>query len=354
MIEGRFHIARGDFRLDVSLTIPSTGITAIFGPSGCGKTTLLRAIAGLEPDPGGRFRINDDIWQADGRSVPTHRRPVGYVFQESSLFPHLSVLGNLEYGLKRTANDKRRVSLDDITRLLDIEHLLERQSQSLSGGERQRVAIARALLTSPRLLLMDEPLASLDHDAKRDILPYLEKLHDRLAMPVVYVSHAVEEVARIADHLVLMTQGRIRASGPIRELLTRLDVARDQGSDAEAIIEATVDAHDDRYHLTRLAFAGGFFNVVRNQLEVGHRARLRILARDVSITLARQTQTSILNIFAAVVDDSIEINRAQLLVRLDVGGSPLLAGITRKSADLLGIQPGRHVYVQIKAVALVD
>lgn len=351
-IQARFHIERDGFVLDVDLALPARGVTGIFGPSGCGKTTLLRAIAGLERDTAGYCRVGDMLWQDAAHFVPVHRRPLGYVFQESSLFPHLSVRHNLEYGLKRVPEHERRVSLEEAAALLGVERLLARRTHGLSGGERQRVAIARALLTSPRLLLMDEPLASLDQASKQEILPYLERLHDELDMPVLYVSHAPDEVARLADQLVLLDAGRVRASGPLGELLTRLDLAREPWAEAETVIEAQVAGHDETYHLSHLDFAGGRFHVVRNSLPVGHKARLRVLARDVSITLQAQSGTSILNIFPAVVEDLAEAGQSQMLVRLRLAGAPLLARITRKSASALGLVPGKPVYAQVKTVAL--
>ena len=353
-IEIRFCIKRSDFLLDVDLTFPAQGVTALFGPSGCGKTTLLRAVAGLEVDPRGICRVGGEFWQNENRFLPTHRRPLGFVFQEASLFPHLSVQRNLEYGFKRVPEISRRLTLHEVVDLLGVGRLLKRRSDGLSGGERQRVAIARALLTSPSLLLMDEPLASLDRASKREILPYLVRLHDELAMPVLYVSHSPDEVARLADHLVLLDAGRVRAVGPVGELLTRLELAREQGTDAEAIIDAKIVDHDERYHLSYLDFAGGRFSVVRNDLPIGHSARLRVLARDVSITVKSQTGTSILNIFPAVVDDLIDDGMARMLVRLDVKGIPLLSSITRKSAVALALVPGKPVFAQVKAVALLD
>jgi molybdate transport system ATP-binding protein len=336
------------------MSFPARGVTALFGPSGSGKTTLLRAIAGLERDPVGLCRVGETLWQDGAFFLPTHRRPLGYVFQEASLFGHLSVRGNLEYGLKRVPPDERRVTLDEAAALLGVAPLLDRRPHGLSGGERQRVAIARALLTSPRLLLMDEPLVALDRASKREILPYLERLRDELAMPVLYVSHAPDEVARLADHLVLLDAGRVRVAGPLRALLTRLDLAREQGIEAEAVVEARVADHDPIYHLTYLDFPGGRFSLARNSLPVGQRVRLRVLARDVSLTLERQTGTSILNIFPALVDGLAEDGPAQILVRLDVAGTPVLARITRKSASVLALAPGRRVYAQVKTVALLD
>jgi molybdate transport system ATP-binding protein len=353
-IQLRFHLRRGEFLLDVDLELPGSGVTAIFGPSGGGKTTLLRAVAGLERDPAGACRVLGEVWQDAGAFLPPHRRPLGYVFQEASLFPHLSVRANLAYGHQRVAARQRRVSLDEAAALLGVESLLNRHPESLSGGERQRVAIARALLTSPKLLLMDEPLASLDRPSKRDIVPYLERLHDELAMPVLYISHAADEVARLADHLVVLEAGQVRASGPITELLTRLDLASEQGDEAEAVIQAVVSGHDEQFHLSFLEFSGGRFCVARNHLQEGQSARLRVLARDVSLTLERQIGTSILNIFPATVDGLVDEGPGQVLVRLNIGGAHLLSRVTRKSSSVLGLEPGRAVYAQIKAVALVD
>jgi len=353
-IQARFRLRRGDFLLDVDLEVPGRGVTALFGPSGSGKTTLLRTMAGLERDPRGFCRVLSEVWQDGGNFLPPHRRPLGYVFQEASLFPHLSVRDNLAYGYRRVPAGQRRVSLEEAAALLGVHRMLNRHPASLSGGERQRVAIARALLSSPRLLLMDEPLSGLDRASKRDILPYLERLHDELAMPVLYVSHATDEVTGFADHLVMLEAGRIRASGPITELLTRLEFAAGQGGDAEAVILATVAGHDEEFHLSYLDFPGGRFCVARNRLQPGQVARLRVLARDVSLTLERQTGTSILNIFPAMVDGLVEEGPGQVLVRLDIGGARLLSRVTRKSASTLELQPGKAVYAQVKAVALVE
>jgi len=211
-------LARRGFALEVDCEIPGRGITALFGRSGCGKTTLLRCIAGLERIARAQIRFNGDIWQDDTHFIPTHRRSVGYVFQESSLFPHLDVRGNLEFGLRRVPAAQRRIRFDEAVTLLGLEALLKQRAQQLSGGERQRVAIARALLTSPQLLLMDEPLSSLDQTSKAEILPHLERLHDELSIPVLYVSHALGEVMRLADHLVMLDAGRVQAAGPLQEV----------------------------------------------------------------------------------------------------------------------------------------
>ena len=345
----------GGFPLAVEFTCPLEGITALFGPSGCGKTTTLRCIAGLNHLPGS-LHVAGETWQDDAEGVfrKPHERPIGYVFQEASLFPHLTVQGNLEYGLSRIPTGERRLGLEEAAALLGIGDLLQRRVARLSGGQRQRVAIARALLTSPRLLLMDEPLASLDHRSRHEILPFLERLHDELAMPVLYVSHAPDEVARLADHLVLLDAGRVRAAGSLDALRTRLDLARDLGAEADSVVQARLAAHDETYHLSYLDFPGGRFSVVQGDLPIGRMVRLRVLARDVSITLEAQSGTSILNIFPAVVRELADDGQAQTLVRLDLAGTPLLSRITRKSAAALDLAPGRPVHVQIKAVTLVQ
>lgn len=352
-IESRFDIHKGDFSLTVDLTIPSQGISALFGPSGCGKTSLLRAIAGLDHYPGARLKVGETSWQDENYFLPPHKRPLGYVFQENGLFTHLDVEQNLQYGMKRVPESKRKVPLQQAIELLDIAHLLKRKPDKLSGGEKQRVAIARAVAVSPRLLLMDEPLAALDMARKQEILPYIESLTQTLNIPLIYVSHATDEVARLADHLVLMEQGAIKTSGPIAELLTRLDLSLSQDENAEALITANVAAHDDEFNLTYVDFEGGRFTVPQKLLSIGQAVRLRVLARDVSLTLEKQSGTSILNIFPATVDQIQARGNAQVTVRLLVGGFPILARITQKSASLLDIQPGRQVYAQVKSVALL-
>ena len=354
-IEASFSQRNGDFSLDVSLALPGRGVTAIYGPSGSGKTTLLRCIAGLERSGGGYLSVNGEVWQDDkaGVFVPAHQRPLGYVFQEASLFAHLDVQGNLDYGLKRVPATQRRVPLDQAIELLGIGQLLKRRSNTLSGGERQRVAIARALATSPSLLLMDEPLASLDVQRKAEILPYLERLHDELDMPVLYVSHSPDEVARLADHLVLLDKGHLLAAGPARELMTRMDLPMAHGDSAAAIIDATVSGLEPHYHLSHADFAGGRISLLNPKLQVGQRVRVRIQARDVSLTLARQEGSSVLNVFAAVVSGLSPDNPGQVMVSLDAGGSTLLARVTQKSADALALAPGKAVFAQVKGVAVL-
>lgn len=353
-IRARFKLGFPAFTLDVDLDLPGLGVTALFGHSGSGKTTLLRCIAGLERVPGGYLRMGDEIWQEGESFVPTHKRPLGYVFQEASLFPHMTVRRNLEYGLKRVAAPSRKVSLDQAVELLGIGGLLDRLPEGLSGGERQRVAIARSLAVSPSVLLMDEPLAALDLARKQEILPYLERLHDELEIPLIYVSHAPDEVARLADHIVVMDRGRAVASGPLTETLARLDLPIRLGEDAGVVLDAVVAERDVQWGLARASFEGGAVWVRDGGHALGEHVRVRILARDVSLALTRQVGTSILNILPAVVVDMVEDGHpALVLARLDVGGSPLLARLTRRSAHALGLAPGQSLNVQIKAVALV-
>lgn len=353
-IEARFEIHRRDFTLDVDLVIPARGVTAIFGPSGCGKTTLLRAIAGLEPCHDGFLRVGEMLWQDGKHFVPPHKRPLGYVFQEASLFAHLNVRHNLEYGVRRVPSSERKVSMERAIGLLGIEPLLGRRTDQLSGGERQRVAIARALAVSPGILLMDEPLAALDLARKQEIMPYLESLHDELDIPIIYVSHSPDEVARLADHLVLLEAGQVKATGKIAEMLTRLDLPLAHGDDAAALIEADVTGHDDAFNLTYVDFPGGRFTVSRRDFPIDHPVRLRVAARDVSLTLEHQSGTSILNIFPATVEQITPEGKAQAMVRLTAGGVPMLSRITLKSAALLNLKQGKSVYAQVKSVALLS
>ena len=352
-------LKRGDFALDVDLRLPALGITAIFGTSGSGKTTLLRVLAGLEPQARGRISLQDELWQDSAQAFfkPTHQRGLGYVFQEASLFEHLNVADNLKFGFKRTPPAQRKLGWDQTMSLLGISHLLERWPQQLSGGERQRVAIARALAASPRMLLMDEPLASLDTARKAEILPYLERLHGELAIPILYVSHAIDEVTRLADHLVLLVHGKVDASGPTRELLTRLDLPLAHGDTAGAVLTTTVQSHDPIDHLTTVRFKGGQLAVPMSTASIGQALRIRVQARDVSLTLAKQTDTSILNILSATVTALSPDSPGQLMVALDVGAGgetvPLLARITARSAHALGLRPGLTVYAQIKGVAIL-
>jgi len=353
-IEARFQCRFEDFALDVTLTLPGTGVTALFGHSGCGKTTLLRCMAGLQPAQG-RMVVNGECWQEDDFSLPVHRRPLAYVFQDTGLFPHLSVAQNLHYGYRRIASGARQIDFDQAVRWLGLERLLDRMPQKLSGGERQRVAIARALLTSPRLLLMDEPLSALDDASKQDILPYLERLHDSLSIPVIYVSHATGEVARLADHIVMMAAGKVTAQGPLQETLARTDQPFAGEDDAAVIVKATITGRDDRWHLC-LAEFGDRQIWLRDdpRLSPGDPIRLQVLARDVSIALNRHRDQSIQNLLPARVEEIRQGRQpGTAIVRLVSGDTPFLSQLTSRAVEQLALSPGMAVWLQIKSVAIV-
>lgn len=355
MMEARFQLDYPGFCLDVDLQLPEKGVTALFGHSGSGKTTVLRCFAGLNRAPKGRLVVEGQVWQDEEKGIflPTYQRPLGLVFQEASLFPHLSVRKNLEYGMKRSGN-RAGEGFDASVDLLGIRPLLDRAPEKLSGGERQRVAIARALLTRPRLLLMDEPLAALDLKRKQEILPYLERLHDELDIPMLYVSHAPDEVARLADHLVLMDEGRQAASGPLMETLARADLPPAFADDAGVVLEAKVVAHEAD-GLTRLEIPGGSLYVSRRDELPGRRLRCRIHARDVSIALVAHGDSSILNALPATVAAVVATDTpGHVLVQLALPEGPmLLARITERSRAALGIVPGLAVIAQVKSVALL-
>ena len=352
-IRARFELDWPGFRLDVDVALPGRGVTALFGPSGSGKTTLLRLFAGLERAPRGRLSFLGETWQDEKSWVPPHRRPLGYVFQEPSLFPHLTVLGNLEYGQRR-AKGTRPVDVGPVVELLGIGQLLKRMPDRLSGGERQRVGIARALAVGPRALLMDEPLAALDVARKEEILPYLERLHDELEIPVLYVSHSPDEVARLADFLVAMEGGRVVAHGPLGEMLARVDLPIRLAEDAGVVLDGTVGERDGSWHLARVDFAGGSVWVRDQGAALGHRVRVRVLARDVSLAPGPPAPSSIVNSLWGEVDAIAgEDHPALALVRVRVGPSILVARVTKRSVAALGIAVGAPVWVQVKSVALM-
>jgi molybdate transport system ATP-binding protein len=343
--------SRGDFALAADLVLPARGVTALFGPSGSGKTTLLRIVAGLERARA-RVVLEGSVWQDAARFVPPHRRPVGFVFQEASLFPHLSARGNIDYGRRRASAPMDDAALARLIDLLGIGALLERRPERLSGGERQRVAIARALAVKPRLLLMDEPLAGLDDARRAEILPYLDRLHAELAIPVLYVTHALDEVARLADHLVVLEPGQVVWHGPLAEGLTRLDLPLAHRDVAASVIDTTVAAHDTALQLTRVTRGTLALELAGLHGRPGEALRVRVGARDVSLALVRPELTSILNLLPARVVELCDDAPGQVLVRLVVADTVLLARITRKSARLLGLQPGTEVVAQVKSVAV--
>jgi molybdate transport system ATP-binding protein len=345
-----------EFRAELELSFPGHGVTAIYGDSGAGKTTCLRLLAGLARGRGA-LRVLGEVWQDDAQGIflPSDRRSVGYVFQEPSLFEHLDVRKNLSYGEKRRRIETASLSLNAVSELLNLDRLLDRSTRHLSGGERQRVAIARALLSGPRLLLMDEPLSALDARHKAEFMPYLARLRDELSLPIVYVSHALDEVTRLADELVLLEAGRVLASGPLHELLGRLDLPLSHADDASAVIEAIVAEHDERDQLTRVEFDGGSLWLSRVQHPLGTRLRTRILARDVSLAQNLPGPSSILNILPSRVLEISEHSADRVNVRLAVGNGnvQLLARVTRRSQRALELRADASIFAQVKSVALI-
>lgn len=328
---------RENFTLDVDVRIPSKGITGLFGESGSGKTTLLRCIAGLEKGD-------------DGESLPAHKRGIGYVFQEPQLFPHFDVRDNIRFGLKRNASPQ--LDEQQVVQMLGLESLLHRRPTELSGGEAQRVAIAAVLLRSPQLILMDEPLASLDQRRKDELLPYLDCLHDELSVPIIYVSHDIDEVSRLCDHLLLIDSGKIVASGELHEMLSRLDVPILYGRNAGTVIQAMPERYDADYDLTRFRFSGGEILVPGHYDVNTPNLRLRIAASDVSLCVTRPQKTSILNVLPAEVDDIQPTGPSTDLVRLVIGDDFFLAQVTRLSVARLDLKKGDQVFAQVKSVTV--
>ncbi len=358
-IAARFRGTLGTFALEVAFDAPMRGVTALFGPSGCGKTTVLRCVAGLQRLADGDLAVGDEVWQAGSTFRPPWERAVGYVFQEASLFSHLSVRRNLLYGQRRALRRGAgaAVRFDEVVGLLGIEALLDRAPLRLSGGERQRVAVGRALLTQPRLLLMDEPLAGLDRFSKDEILPYLEGLHAALAIPILYVSHDLAEVERLADHLVLMEAGRTLACGTLQDLQADPELPVARLPEASVALSATVAGYDPDYGLATLAVDGGTIVVPGDYGTPGAARRMRVRAADVSLAREPPTASTILNILPARITAAEAQDAAQINVVVRLGsagqGARLLARITRKSWVTLGLRPGDLVHAQVKSIALV-
>jgi molybdate transport system ATP-binding protein len=353
----RLAVARGAFALDVAIELPGDGITVLFGPSGSGKTTVLRCVAGLERATG-HVRIAGTDWQDDTSRtfLPAWQRPVGYVVQEASLFPHLDVRGNLRYAGKRATPRAKPIALDTVIGLLGIGDLLDRDTTSLSGGERQRVAIARALATQPELLLLDEPLAAIDPARRREVLPWLEALRDELRIPMLYVTHAADEMARLADTLVLLDKGRVVACGPLADTLARVDLPLARDEDAGALLQGRVADRDARWHLVRIDFAGGALWLRDDGIALGDSVRVRVLARDISLATHAPltTDTSIQNALACTVRAVVPASHpSQVLVQLACGSDTLLARVTARAADALSLAPGLPVWAQVKSAGLV-
>lgn len=353
-LDARLAWRRGELAFDIALALPPSGVTALFGPSGAGKSSCLRALAGLERDAVGRVSLGTAVWQDSARRlfVPPPRRRLGYVFQEPSLFTHLSVAGNLDFGYRR-AGRPAHLDRDGLIDRFGLRSLLQRRVAGLSGGERQRVAMVRALLSDPALLLFDEPLSALDGAARADVLQCLEALHGTLQVPMIYVSHNVDEVARLADHLVLMEAGQVVAQGPLQSTLARLDLPPALGEALGAVIAGRVVGYDADDRLIELEFPGGRLWLPHRHEQVGQPLRCRIGARDVVLARLPQSGTSALNqLPCRIVAVADADHPAQLLVQLDAGGCLLLARITRRSWHALGLAPGSAAWAQVKAVAL--
>lgn len=353
-IRARVLLQRSDFTLNADLHLPGTGFSVLFGHSGSGKTTLLRCIAGLEKSAA-EIALGDEVWQSDTVFIPVHQRPLAYVFQEASLFDHLSAQGNLDFAVKRARQPVSQSEKSAIIELLGIGHTLQRYPANLSGGERQRVAIARALLSKPRLLLMDEPLAALDEQRKQEILPYLESLRSEFSLPVIYVTHSVNEVARLADHLIAMENGDVMAQGSLEETLADPDFPLQLGEEAGVVLDTYVTALDPQWHLAQFEVGNGFGIWIRDS---GHRkgdmARLRILARDVSLAVSPQSETSVQNALPCTVEAITSDNHDALaLVKVRVGDAPLLSRMTRRSVASLQLEPGKVMWAQVKSAGLV-
>jgi molybdate transport system ATP-binding protein len=344
----------GDFRFAATFEGAARGLLALFGRSGAGKTTLINMLAGLARPDVGRITLDERTLfdSAAGIDLPPERRRIGYVFQEGRLFPHLDVRGNLLYGHRRAPAADRPIEFDEIVELLGISQLLARSPASLSGGEKQRVAIGRALLSSPKLLLLDEPLAALDGERKAEILPYIERLRDELSLPIVYVSHDPTEILRLADHVLLLEQGSIAASGPVADIFGRPELQRLVGAaEAGTVLTARLESHDEAFALSYLRFAGGRLAIARVAAEVGSEMRLRIRARDVSLALTRPSGLSIQNIFPARIAAIHPADGPNVDVELDAG-TPLWARVTARAVHDLSLAIGRDVFALVKAVSI--
>jgi molybdate transport system ATP-binding protein len=329
-------------------------LTALFGPSGSGKTTLVNAIGGLIRPDRGRIAVKGQVLvdTQQGIFVPKYRRRIGYVFQEGRLFPHLNVRQNLLFGRWFTPRFERKASLDRMVELLGIGHLLDRRPSTLSGGEKQRVAIGRALLADPRLLLMDEPLASLDEARKAEIYPYVERLRDEGGVPIVLVSHSVAEIARLATSIVVLSEGRVIASGPASEILRHTSLFRQSGPvEAGALIEARVLRHEEAFELTVLQARAGTLTVPHLDRPIGAPLRVRLRARDIILSVTPPRGLSALNVLPGTVASIGESNGPSIDVMLDCGGDAVVARVTRKSAEELGLKPGLSVHAIIKSIA---
>lgn len=343
------------FQLTSRFECDSSGVIALFGRSGAGKSSIVNMLAGLLKPDRGRIEIKDRVLfdSIEDVDVPPQERRLGYVFQEDRLFPHLSVRSNLLYGWKRAPQAERRIELEQVISLLGIEALLERRPSRLSGGEKQRVALGRALLANPHLLLMDEPLAALDQARKEDVLPFIERLRDDFDLPIIYVSHSMEEIVRLADTMVLVSDGQVEAVGAVDDVMGRLDLRPLTGRyEAGAVVTAEISAHDSAFGLTELRFGGGTLRIPLLEAPIGTLLRLRIRARDVSLALTPPSDISIQNIFKARISDIGSETGPQVDLRLDAGGAIVWARITKRALSSLGLAPGKEIFAMVKAIAV--
>ena len=353
LLKAAFKVDYPGFNLDIDLQLPASGITVVFGPSGSGKTTLLRCLAGLEKS--GKMEIAGQVLQDENIFIPVNLRAIGMVFQESRLFPHLKVRDNLLYGYKRTPLNSRRLHLEDIGRVLSLEKLQERSIDKLSGGEKQRVALGRALLTSPKLLLMDEPLAALDTQRKTEIIPFIRKVEKELSIPIIYVTHSMSEVLQLVDTMVILKDGKVVKYGPVGKVFSDIQLRESIGDEhSGAVLDTTVLEHDTDYGITRLDFMGQELSVPIQDISPGQILRVHIHSKDVSLaTQPPGGLTSVLNILKTKVRKIGENVGYSVDIELDAG-RPLLATITRKSLSNLNLRPGQSIYAYIKAIRMVN
>ena len=352
----RFHLSRGSFTLDVDFRLPDSGVTGVFGPSGCGKTTLLRCLAGLEKSVTGRLTVNGTVWQSDREFAPPHHRSIGYVFQDMRLFDHLSVLGNLTYGLRRTPPQSRKIGLEETVEVLRIGDLLDRRPNSLSGGEARRVAIGRALLSSPVMLLLDEPLTGLDSSRKTELLPFLERVNEEIKIPIVFAGHDIDEVCRLCDSVLSMENGSVKKSGPVAKVMAELDPYL-YGSHVVARINATVGAYDDDRKLLSVELA----NARKLQLPAdgrpqADRIRLFIYARDVGVTPDGSTDQESVAVLEGTIAAVYPSRSSYTVLEFEADGVRLYSLVPRTIFDRLGVAAGarasaiiRHVHISVHA-----
>jgi molybdate transport system ATP-binding protein len=363
--------SRKAFNLDIDLTIPAQGVTAIYGASGSGKTSVLRCIAGLEKVENCELSFRDQVWQDGKIFVPTNQRGIGYVFQEASLFPHLTADANLRYALKRARPGNALTTFSDVVKLLGLRTLLDQYPDQLSGGERQRVAIARALLINPQLLLMDEPLASLDHQRKQELLPYLERICHQFNVPVIYISHSLWEVSLLADHIVMLDAGRVIKSENFLEAINKPDFPISQQENISSLLQCKVMEHNQKWGLTRFTLKGMDKQKMAESLSEkkaqphslwlqqcylapGQEVRLNILASDVSLSLSHHEDTSISNILPVTILSMESLPHGLLMLQLQLGDAILRATLTQRSVDRLVLTIGQKVWAQVKSAALIQ